>query len=135
MTYQLRIARPVSDLARTRALYCAGLDLQLLGHFEDHAGFDGVMLGNVGAGHHFEFTYCRMHPVRPTPTPEDLIVLYIPAATTWRDACARMLAAGFVAVASLNPYWDVHGRTFIDHDGYRIVLQNAAWQNTLDTGG
>jgi len=25
------------------------------------------------------------------------------------------------------PYWDAHGRTFEDLDGYRVVLQNAAW--------
>ena len=39
----------------------------------------------------------------------------------------RMLAAGFVQVASFNPYWDVHGQTFEDVDGYRVVLQNAVW--------
>jgi hypothetical protein len=38
-----------------------------------------------------------------------------------------MLAAGFTAVASLNPYWDVSGRTFADADGYRIVLQCSEW--------
>ena len=40
-----------------------------------------------------------------------------------------MLAAGFRAVASFNPYWERRGRTLEDPDGYRIVLQNAAWQN------
>ena len=38
-----------------------------------------------------------------------------------------MLAAGFRPVSSYDPYWDVHGRTFEDVDGYRVVLQNAAW--------
>jgi hypothetical protein len=38
-----------------------------------------------------------------------------------------MLAAGFREVASFNPYWDARGRTFEDPDGYRTVLQNAAW--------
>jgi hypothetical protein len=39
-----------------------------------------------------------------------------------------MLAAGFRAVASFNPYWERRGRTFED-PGYRTVRQNAAWQN------
>jgi len=39
------------------------------------------------------------------------------------------LAAGFVEVKSFNPYWDKLGRTFEDHDGYRVVLQRAAWSN------
>jgi len=38
-----------------------------------------------------------------------------------------MLAAGFRRVPSYNPYWEVQGQTFEDLDGYRVVLQNAAW--------
>jgi hypothetical protein len=30
-------------------------------------------------------------------------------------------------VPSFNPYWDRDGVTFEDPDGYRIVLQKAAW--------
>jgi hypothetical protein len=45
----------------------------------------------------------------------------------WEASCARMLAAGFRRVPSYNPYWDVHGRTFEDLDGYRVVLQNTVW--------
>jgi hypothetical protein len=87
------------------------------------------MLGLGGASYHFEFTHCRAHPVPPTPTPEDLVVFYIPANAEWERACSKMLAAGFTQVASLNPYWEVRGRTFQDHDGYRVVLQNAEWSN------
>ena len=38
-----------------------------------------------------------------------------------------MVACGYQPVKSFNPYWDVRGRTFEDADGYRIVLQQAAW--------
>lgn len=129
MPHQLRIARPVTDLAASQAMYCRGLGLHVIGSFEDHAGFDGVMLGTAGASYHFEFTYCRSHPVVPAPTPEDLVVLYLPSPPEWREACANMLAAGFKRVASFNPYWDVSGRTYEDRDGYRLVLQNAEWSN------
>ena len=54
-------------------------------------------------------------------------VFYLPAPQEWQSRCTSVLACGFSAVASFNPYWDVNGRTFADHDGYRIVLQNAAW--------
>jgi len=133
MTPHLRIARPVSNLQRTSAMYRQGLGLQVVGGFADHEGFDGVMLGLAGAGYHFEFTYCRTHPVAPAPTAEDLAVFYLPSQTDWQDACARMLAAGFKQVTSFNPYWESRGRTFEDHDGYRIVLQNAEWSN-VDAG-
>ncbi len=123
----LRIARPVTDLARVHRMYADGLQLELLGSFADHAGFDGVMLGVPGGAWHLEFTVCRRHPVTPAPTDEDLLVLYLPQPAQWRAACARMSAAGFVPVPSFNPYWEVDGRTFVDPDGYRVVLQNARW--------
>jgi catechol 2,3-dioxygenase-like lactoylglutathione lyase family enzyme len=129
MQHHLRIAKPVRNLAATQAMYCHGLGLRVVGSFENHQGFDGVMLGTVGGAYHFEFTRCRGHPVTPAPTAEDLAVFYIPALPDWREACANMLAAGFRLVASFNPYWDAKGRTYEDPDGYRIVLQNAAWSN------
>lgn len=127
MATHVRIARPVSDLARAADMYCRGLEYVVLGSFEDHAGFDGVMVGPRGGAFHFEFTRCRAHPVAPAPTPEDLVVLYLPEADDWESACRRTVAAGFRAVASFNPYWDRRGRTFEDPDGYRVVLQNEAW--------
>jgi len=110
-------------------MYCRGLRLRVVGRFENHAGFDGVMLGLERSNYHFEFTYCRSHPVVPTPTPEDLVVFYIPVADQWQAACASMLAAGFKQVTSFNSYWDAFGRTYEDEDGYRIVLQRADWDN------
>jgi catechol 2,3-dioxygenase-like lactoylglutathione lyase family enzyme len=127
MTLHVRIARPVSDLARSVAMYKAGLDLQEICSFQDHAGFDGVMLAIPGKDHHFEFTRCRTHPVLPSPTPEDLLVFYVPDPGKWNDRCAAMLAAGFVEAEPFNPYWKQRGRTFRDPDGYRVVIQQAAW--------
>ena len=127
MTAQLRIARPVTSLERSAAMYARGLGLRELGRFEDHEGFDGVMLGLAEAPYHFELTRCRTHPVAPAPTAEDLVVLYLPDEGEWQRRCASMLAAGFVEVASFNPYWQRQGRTYEDADGYRFVLQNAAW--------
>jgi hypothetical protein len=125
---QVRIARPVSDLDRSVLMYRKGLGLIEIGRFEDHDGFDGVMLGRPGLDYHFEFTYCRAHPVAPAPTPEDLLVFYVADATEWRQSCDSMIDAGFVQVSSFNPYWQRHGRTFEDHDHYRVVLEQARWK-------
>jgi len=35
-----------------------------------------------------------------------------------------MRAAGFVLTSSSNPYWERRGKTFVDPDGYRVVVQN-----------
>lgn len=127
MPPHLRIARPVRDLARATTQYTAGLGLRVLGRFDDHDGFDGVMLGWEGAAWQLEFTSCRTHPVAPQPTEEDLLVLYLPDSEEWQRIGADMVAAGFRIVPSFNPYWEVMGRTFEDAEGYRVVLQQAAW--------
>ena len=128
MPGHLRIARPVSALERSVDMYRKGLGLIEIGRFEDHAGFDGVMLGRPDLQYHFEFTYCRTHPVAPAPTAEDLLVFYLPDEDEWQATCAAMLAAGFIEVPSFNPFWQQRGRTFEDRDRYRIVLERARWE-------
>jgi hypothetical protein len=91
------------------------------------------MLGIHDAGYHFEFTFCRSHPVVPAPTPEDLCVFYVPSFSVWQCACTDMKQAGFKQLKSFNPYWDSRGRTYQDHDGYRIVLQNDKWINAASS--
>src|SRR5689334_32182 len=125
MPTHLRIARPVTELDRSAAMYCKGLGLIEIGRFENHDGFDGVMLGRPDLHYHFEFTYCGAHPVVPSPTAEDLLVFYLPDADIWRQTCKSMLDAGFAEVSSFNPYWQARGRTFEDYDHYRVVLENA----------
>lgn len=127
----LRVARPVRDLQRALSMYRDGLGLSLLGHFEDHQGFDGIMLGWPGAAYHLEFTVCRAHPAQPSPGPEDLLVFYFPDPVAWSAACERLSRAGFTHVPSTNPYWDQRGRTYQDADGYRTVLENAAWPDAV----
>ncbi|MFM0219611.1 MULTISPECIES: VOC family protein [Paraburkholderia] len=127
MKMHLRVARPVCDLVRTERMYCVGLNLAVLARFQDHQGFDGMMLGSPGVDYHFEFTHCGEHPVLPRPTIEDLLVFYVPDRQEWSAMGNRLVENGFVRVKSFNPYWDVSGRTFEDADGYRLVLQNAAW--------
>lgn len=124
----LRIARPSDDLEPLLAFYRDGLGFDVLYRFEDHDGFDGVMLGKAGAPYHFEFTRSHAHRVGRAPSQDHLMVFYLPQDEAWRDAVARMRAAGFEAIASFNPYWDREGVTFEDPDGYRIVLQHAAWR-------
>ncbi|HCH7884493.1 VOC family protein [Raoultella ornithinolytica] len=127
MFSHMRIARPVTDLARACTMYSQGLELQRIADFTDHAGFSGIMVGRPELAWHIEFTHCHEHPRQPAPTDEDLLVLYYPDKAAWQQACARMTAAGFRTMRSFNPYWDTNGKTFVDDDGYRVVLQNRDW--------
>ena len=123
----IRVARPTDRLAAISDMYEKGLGVRVLAQFRDHEGFDGVILGHLGQPHHIEFTTRHGHRVGNAPSGEHLLVFYIPDQAEWQRSCDRMVAAGFRGVASDNPYWDRHGRTFEDLDGYRVVLQNAAW--------
>ena len=123
----LRVARPTDDLAAVVRFYCDGLGFDVLFEFSDHDGFDGVMLGRSGAAYHLEFTRKAGHVAGRAPSEDNLLVFYLPDEAEWRAAVARLEAAGYAPVPAFNPYWDRQGRTFEDPDGYRVVLQNAAW--------
>ncbi|KAF2495739.1 prolyl endopeptidase [Lophium mytilinum] len=123
----LRIARPTNDISAILPFYTEGLGFTILSSFTAHAGFDGVMLGHPGAPYHLEITTKDGHDAGRAPTQDNLLVFYIPDETEWKEAVTRMKKAGFGAVTSFNPYWDVQGKTFEDPDGWRMVLQNAAW--------
>lgn len=124
---KLRVARPTEDIEALMRFYRDGLGLSVLGRFEGHDGFDGVMLGAPGAPYHLEFTKAHGHPAGRAPTRDNLLVFYLPDPDRWTAAVERMKAAGFEPVPSFNPYWDKRGATFEDPDGYRVVLECAAW--------
>lgn len=123
----LRVARPSNSLPELLRFYCDGLGLRQLAAFTAHNGFDGVMLGHPRAPYHLEFTHQVGHTVARAATADNLLVFYLPDAGEWQAAVRRMEAAGFAPVPAYNPYWDEHGRTFEDPDGYCVVLQHAAW--------
>jgi catechol 2,3-dioxygenase-like lactoylglutathione lyase family enzyme len=123
----LRVARPSDDLETVVRFYTEGLGFTVLSQFTDHDGFDGVMLGHAGAAYHLEFTRKAGHEAGRAPTRDNLLVFYLPDPGEWQAAVDRLLALGHRPVESFNPYWDRRGVTFEDPDGYRVVLQNAAW--------
>ena len=123
----LRVARPTDNLSDIIRFYRDGLGFEVIDSFKDYQGFDAIMLGNSGLSYHLEFTHHRGHQVGKAPTQENLLVFYLPNQREWQQAVDRMLAQGYEPVKSYNPYWDLHGKTFEDVDGYRIVLQGTTW--------
>lgn len=127
MIPKLRVARPTNDVAALRKFYVEALGLSELYAFAQHAGFDGLMVGHPQAPYHLEFTSQLGVIVDRAPTPEHLLVFYYPEQADWEAAVARLRAHGHKPVPAHNPYWDQQGLTFEDPDGYRVVLQQAAW--------
>jgi GNAT superfamily N-acetyltransferase len=109
----------VSDLSRSTAFYRDLLGLQVRGGFANHDGYDGNFFALPGGGE-LELT---TGPVRATGgTEEDLLVLYLRTPVEVRGTADRLVAAGVPALPNANPYWNQHGATVLDPDGYRIVI-------------
>ena len=123
----MRVARPTDRMDDILHFYRDGLGLEVIAHFEDHDGFDGIMLGRPGLGWHLEFTHKRGHDAGRAPTQDNLLVFYMPEHAAWQRTVARMEEHGYRPVPAFNPYWDKNGKTFEDVDGYRVVIQRAAW--------
>jgi len=123
----MRVARPTDNLDEVTKFYRDGLGFAELSRFEDHDGFDGVMLGLPGAPYHLEFTKARGHRAGRAPTTDNLLVFYLPDERQWNDAVSRFKQSGYKPISSFNPARDRYGLTFEDPAGYRVVLQHAAW--------
>ena len=121
---QVRIARPTARLGEVVRFYRDGLGLEVIGSFENHAGYTGVMLGLPGHDYHLEFTSHEEGSPCPAPTRDNLLVLYIPDDEAIVQLTARLNWLGFFAVAPENPYWEQKGTTFEDPDGWRVVLMS-----------
>src|SRR5215467_2212998 len=118
----VRVARPARDLARSTRFYRDLLGLPVLGGFEGHDGYDGVFFGLPGGGE-LEVT---TGPTPPVPTSdEDLLVLYVATLDEVAAVGARLAASEVRRIDSANPYWNRWGQTFLDPDGYRLVVAAA----------
>ncbi|MFD3329800.1 VOC family protein [Streptomyces sp. NPDC058701] len=124
----VRVARPSLDLDAAERFYVQGLGLDV--QWRSTGGGPGehdlLMVGPAGGGWHFELTRDADNPVAPAPTVDDLFVVYLgepPAEALVR----RLVEHGGTRVASHNPYWDEHGVTVADPDGYRLVLCSRTW--------
>ncbi len=124
----VRIARPSRDLAAAEHFYVEGLGLDVIWRTTERVPgeHDLLMVGPPGGRWHFELTHDPEQPLAPTPTVDDLFVVYL-GVPVGDDLVQRLLAAGGTRVPAHNPYWEQHGVTVADPDGYRLVLCSRHW--------
>ena len=85
----LRVGRPTDKLTEVVHFYRDGLGFEVLYEFNDHDGFDGIMLGHKGAAYHLEFTHKRGHTAGRAPTEENLLVFYVPNEADLQQAARK----------------------------------------------
>ncbi|MEV7566652.1 VOC family protein [Streptomyces tanashiensis] len=125
---RVRVARPSRDLAAAERFYVDGLGLDVQWRSTERVPgkHDLLMVGPSDGSWHFELTHDPEHPLEPTPTVDDLFVVYL-GAPVEEGQVERLLAAGGTRVPAHNPYWDEYGVTVADPDGYRLVLCSRSW--------
>lgn len=129
---RLRSARPTNDLATLERFYTA-LGCEVVGRFEDHQGFDGLILGRAGERWQIEFVRERGVAAPRAPTPEHLLVFYVDDEASLHACARRLLDTGAREVAPHNPYWSACARCFEDPDGYVVAISLPPPQ-TLEQG-
>jgi hypothetical protein len=95
---QVRIARPTDRLDEVVTFYRDGLGLTEIWSFEGHAGYDGVMLGLPGVGHHLEFTRRERGSPGEAPSKDNLLVLYLAEPGAVETVAARLESSGHRSV-------------------------------------
>jgi hypothetical protein len=119
---RFRSARPTNDLRALERFYVDALGCARLGAFEDHEGFDGLIVGASDGSWQVEFVRVRGAAAAPAPSDEHLLVFYVADRAALAEHDAALRAAGHAPVAPHNPYWQRHGMTYVDPDGYRVVV-------------
>ncbi|KKK16473.1 hypothetical protein P175DRAFT_0503844 [Aspergillus ochraceoroseus IBT 24754] len=128
----IRIARPSKDFASIEHFFVAGLGLKVLWRsgpaHEVEGGHQLLMLGWSDAAWHLELVLCTDDDILPSPTEEDLLVIYMDGPID-PLVVERLINAGGRRVQHSNEYWEKWGVTIQDPDGYLLVLCQRGWRN------
>ena len=119
---KFRSARPSDRLPELRRFYVDALGCMLLAEWSDHEGFDGLVVGDVSGAWQVEFLREHARAAVQVPSNEHLLVFYLADRAALTQRAAALDAAGHTRAEPNNPYWSRHGVTFVDPDGYHVVL-------------
>ncbi|QNL48114.1 VOC family protein [Olivibacter sp. SDN3] len=120
---ELRIARHTNDLGLLIAFYMRIFDLNILGSFENHDGYDGVFLGKTDLDWHLEFT-SSSEKIDFNFGEDDLLVFYPKTTEEYKRIMGNIEQHNIATLTPKNPYWEHNGIMIADPDGYRIVISD-----------
>jgi catechol 2,3-dioxygenase-like lactoylglutathione lyase family enzyme len=118
---KFRVARHTTNLQALIDFYTQNLDLEVLGSFENHSNYDGVFLGKKGLDWHLEFTISPDLPIHQADE-DDLLVFYTETLAEFNHIKANFDWHQQAPIAAKNPYWEQHALTYLDPDGFRVVV-------------
>ena len=121
---EFRIARHTNQINQIKTFYTEVLELEVLGSFANHDGYDGVFIGRKDLGWHLEFTTTSEEPDHRFDH-DDILVFY-PRSKDSYDGLLRNIDQHKLKILSAkNPYWNANGVMVQDPDGHRVVISNS----------
>lgn len=118
-----RFARHTNQLKALSEFYCRILNFEILGHFKNHKGYDGVFLGKPGMDWHVEFTQNK-DQAQHTFDEDDLLVFYPENRKAYDSILNQIETNNIKILKPKNPYWELYGTLIQDPDGYNIIISN-----------
>ncbi|MFV8364416.1 VOC family protein [Flavobacterium sp. ZT3P35] len=124
---KLRVARHTNDLEKIKVFYLSILEFELLGSFNNHDLYDGILIGNSNLDWHFEFTQSNENAEHHFDE-DDILVLYPETRSKYNSMINNVLNSNTSIITSKNPYWNdpevSGGKMFLDPDGFRIIISD-----------
>ena len=118
-----RVARHTNDLEKIKSFYVNILGLEVLGGFENHAGYNGIFIGKPKADWHIEFTTSN-EKANHVFDDDDILVFYADTKAEYNTWIGNFQNNNIAIIPSKNPYWNDNGKMFLDPDGNRIIISN-----------
>lgn len=117
----LRYARHTHSIEKIKEFYTKILDLDIIGEFKNHNGYNGLFLGNENYNWHLEFTESNHHPTQIFDD-DDILVFYPETEREYNLIINNIKLFKVKTHHAKNPYWNINGILIKDPDGYNIVI-------------
>lgn len=120
---QFRVARHTNQIKEVETFYTKIMNLEILGDFKNHNGYDGVFIGKTDSNWHLEFTTTNEN-VNHKFDEDDCLVFYPEIQEEYDEIIERLKIHQIKRIKAKNPYWNENGISFLDPDGFVVIVSH-----------
>lgn len=116
-----RYARHTEHIDKLKEFYTKILQLEIIEYFENHEGYDGIILGKKQAEWRLEFTSSEDVPLHSFD--EDDALVFFPTTVSAYNGIMKNIQDNHLTIyQAKNPYWNSNGIVIQDPDGCYVVI-------------
>ena len=120
---QFRSARHTNRIKEIETFYTKILNLDILGDFKNHNGYDGLFIGKANTDWHLEFT-TSSDEVNHQFDEDDCLVFYPETQNEYEAVIKNLEFYRIEPIQTKNPYWNINGISFLDPDGFVVIVSS-----------